>query len=298
VFLSDIPRTGTRGTATAAERLRGVKNTNSDIYDRQHAFWGDARMTDELLSLRAIVVSASAGDRDLFRQAAAASQVPIEIVAADAAAPACRHLAGGADLVYLDDGLTDEQCGEVVAAARTARHPSFTVQLAAGENGTKPFAADALAAKPVALDQAKRLVERSVRVRLPSRVLVVDDSATMRSIVRKLLVATRFPFDVTEAAEGFAALKLARESEFDLVFLDYNMPGFSGLETLSEFKREKRRMRVVIMTSMSDETLCERARQQGAAFLKKPFFPADIEAELCGFYGLRALNPKRAWHTD
>ncbi len=37
-----------------------------------------------------------------------------------------------------------------------------------------------------------------------------------------------------------------------------------------------------------------RARAQGAAFLKKPFFPADIENALCGLYGLRALNPKRA----
>ena len=123
---------------------------------------------------------------------------------------------------------------------------------------------------------------------------MVDDSATMRSIVRKLLAATRFPFEVSEADEGFAALKLARECEFDLVFLDYNMPGFSGLETFSEFKREKRRVSVVIMTSMPDEALAERARDQGAAFLKKPFFPADIEAVLCRFYGLRALNPKRA----
>jgi hypothetical protein len=47
------------------------------------------------------------------------------------------------------------------------------------------------------------------------------------------------------------------------------------------------------MTSAADEAVAVRARAQGAAFLKKPFFPADIEAVLCGFYGLRALNPKR-----
>ena len=55
-----------------------------------------------------------------------------------------------------------------------------------------------------------------------------------------------------------------------------------------------RRVSVVIMTSMADEALAERAHDQGAAFLKKLFFPADIEAVLCRFYGLRALNPKRA----
>jgi PleD family two-component response regulator len=47
----------------------------------------------------------------------------------------------------------------------------------------------------------RRLIERSMRVRIPSRVLLVDDSSTMRSIVRKILGATRFPFDVSEAVE-------------------------------------------------------------------------------------------------
>jgi CheY-like chemotaxis protein len=131
-------------------------------------------------------------------------------------------------------------------------------------------------------------------VRLPSRVLVVDDSRTMRSIVRKALAGTRFPLEVSEADEGFAALELVRESDFHIVFLDHNMPGFSGLETLAEFKREQRRLAVVLMTSVQDEALAKRARSEGAAFLKKPFFPPDIEAVLCGFYGLRALNPKRA----
>jgi FixJ family two-component response regulator len=63
---------------------------------------------------------------------------------------------------------------------------------------------------------------------------------------------------------------------------------------MAEFRREKRRVTFVLMTSTQDNALAERARSQGAAFLKKPFFPADIEALLCEFYGLRALNPTRA----
>jgi hypothetical protein len=49
-----------------------------------------------------------------------------------------------------------------------------------------------------------------------------------------------------------------------------------------------------LITSTQDIAVALRARAQGAAFLKKPFFPADIEAVLCRFYGLRALNPQRA----
>jgi CheY-like chemotaxis protein len=117
----------------------------------------------------------------------------------------------------------------------------------------------------------------------------------MRSIVKKALTATRFQFAVTEASEGLAALKLVREGDFHIVFLDYNMPDFSGLETLAEIRREKRPVSVVLISSTQDETVAERARAEGAAFIKKPFFPADIENALCGFYGLRALNQKPAW---
>ena len=251
-------------------------------------------MTDELVSLRAILLSASQNDHDLFRQAASTARVPIEIVECKSVAAACRALGVGADLVFIDGAIANVATMQVVAAARAQGRPPFLVLLAAPDLAVEPLSTDAAAAKPVRLEEALRLIERSMRVRLPSRVLLVDDSSTMRSIVRKILGATRFPFDVSEAAEGGAALKLAGESEFDIVFLDYNMPGFDGLETLAEFKRAKRRMTVVVMSSAADATLAERVRAQGAAFLKKPFFPADLEAVLTRHYGLIVLNPKRA----
>jgi len=250
-------------------------------------------MIDELLSLRVVAVSPSAEERDLLRHAVSTLSVPVEFVAADAAT-AAGCLAGGADIVYIDDSLAPPEIARTIAAARAALNPPFSVLLSDRESSAGPFATDALASRPAQPESAKRLVESSIRVRLPSRVLVVDDSVTMRSIVRKLLAGTSFPLDVSEAEEGFAALKLVRERAVDLVFLDYNMPGFSGLETLAEFRRERRRLYVVIMTSVDDDSLAERAREQGAAFLKKPFFQADIEAVLCRFYGLRALNVQRA----
>jgi DNA-binding NtrC family response regulator len=251
-------------------------------------------MTDELVTLRAILLSASQNDHDMFRQAASTARVPIEIVECKSVAGACRALADGADLVFVDGAIANVATTQVVAAVRARAKPPFLVLLAAPDLAVEPLTTDAVAAKPMRLEQARRLVERSMRVRIPSRVLVVDDSSTMRSIVRKILGATRFPFDVSEAAEGSAALKLAAEREFDIVFLDYYMPGLDGLETLAEFKREKRRMTVVVMSSAHDAALVERVRLQGAAFLKKPFFPADIEAVLTRHYGLTALNPKRA----
>lgn len=229
-------------------------------------------MVDELLSLRVIAASAAKHDRDLLRHAAAAAKVPVEILEADNAA-ACSLLAGGVDLVLLDAKLGSDQAAHIAAAARAAPKAPFTVLL--GEpDAAAPFATDALAAKPADLAAARKFVGAAVHIRLPSRVLVVDDSSTMRAIVRKTLAATRFPMHVTEAAQGVEAIELARAAAFDILMIDYRMPGFGGLETIAEFRREKRPVTFGLITSARDEGLVERARAQGAAFLKKPFFPA------------------------
>lgn len=250
-------------------------------------------MSDELLSLRALIVSPEAALREMFRQAAGTLSVPCEMVEAADADGACRAYADGADLAYLDGALPPAEMIRITATMRAGRQSVFSVQLALG-TAASSLVADGMAGKPSRVQEAKWLLERSMRVRLPSRVLVVDDSSTMRSIVRKTLAAARFPLEVSEAAEGQAALKLVREGNFDIVFLDYNMPDFDGLEILSEFKREQRDLKVVMMTSAPRDELVERARALGAAFLKKPFFPADIEAALSSYYGLRAVNPLRA----
>ena len=136
-------------------------------------------MTDELFSLRVIVVSGSRGDHDLFRQAASASKVPIEIIEADGAGSACRCLADAVDLVFLDAALAGNEIAQVAAAARRIANPPFTVLLSA-PGAAAPFETDALAAKPSHLEEAKRLMESSIRVRLTSRVLVLDDSPSLR----------------------------------------------------------------------------------------------------------------------
>ena len=249
-------------------------------------------MTDDLLSLRVLFVSPAPADQELFRRAASASRTPIEVIEADGVASAGPPLADGVDVAFLDNALGDDAVEKVTATARTTAKPPFTVLMSEGSTKVA-FPTDALANKPSAMAEAKSLIDKAVRVRLPSCVMVVDDLSTMRSIVRKILAATRFPLDVHDVGQGSEALELARQVDFDLIFLDYNMPGFSGIETIGEIRREKRNPAFVLITSLQDEAVATRARALGAAFLKKPFYLADIEAVMCGYYGLRALNPQR-----
>lgn len=247
-------------------------------------------MSGDFISLRMLVVSGASADRDLWRQGAALGSVPIEIAEASDVKTGCDVLQrGGIDIVVLDSALSN--AAEVIKCAQ-ALTPSPFVIAAAPASGGKVEGADGVVAKPANSEEARKQVERCIRVKVPTRILIVDDSGTMRSIVRKILSASRYALDISDAAEGAAALQQIKGGTVDIVLLDYNMPGLNGVETLREIKRETPRVAVVMMTSAVDDDVAEQARVSGAAaFLKKPFYPKDIDTILERYYGLS--SPKR-----
>src|SRR3546814_4484786 len=75
----------------------------------------------------------------------------------------------------------------------------------------------------------------------PISVLLIDDHALFRSGVRSLLQRHPESSIVGEAADGVEGLKRARQTQPDVVLLDLNMPGISGLETLQLMQQEDRK---------------------------------------------------------
>ena len=69
------------------------------------------------------------------------------------------------------------------------------------------------------------------------RFLIVDDFSTMRRIVRNLLKESGFA-DADEAEDGVAALNKLRNSKFDFVVTDINMPNMNGFQLLAEIKKD------------------------------------------------------------
>ncbi|MBI3705994.1 MAG: response regulator [Rhizobiales bacterium] len=243
-------------------------------------------MSGDLVSLRMLLIAAAQPDRELWRQAAAMASVPVDFTAHASASAACTFANDGADICVVDGDLPDADQDKVIATAR-ALNPAPLVFMSSLQGSASRERIDGMLRKPSNVDEARKLVEICVRAKIPSRVLIVDDSSTMRSIVRKILSASHFKLDIHEAAEGIAALNQLRDGNFHMVFLDYNMPGFNGLETLAEIKRETPNVAVVMMTSMIDPVIAERAKAAGVlAFLKKPFYPADIDRVLERYYGL------------
>ncbi|WP_269306550.1 ANTAR domain-containing response regulator [Aeromicrobium sp. HA] len=125
------------------------------------------------------------------------------------------------------------------------------------------------------------------------RVVIAEDEALIRMDLAEMLAEQGYDV-VGEAAEGQAAVDLAREHRPDLVMMDVQMPGVDGITAASQIAAE-RIAPVVMLTAFSQRELVERAREAGAmAYLVKPFTASDlvpaIEMARSRYAELRALE--------
>lgn len=114
----------------------------------------------------------------------------------------------------------------------------------------------------------------------PTRVLVVDDDTLMREVLKALLREEGF-LVVGEAKDGVSALAQLPRTRPDLVCLDVNMPGMSGLDVLKTIKSQTKDVRVVMITGDSSMGTVREAVGFGAVgFIVKPFKAGRVGATL------------------
>lgn len=112
-------------------------------------------------------------------------------------------------------------------------------------------------------------------------ILLVDDEPTIRILVRAALEGTEH--SVLEAADGIAALEIARRELPDLALVDIALPGLSGLELCSRLKSDPKTaaMSVFIVTGLVQQSEREAAEAAGAnGFIAKPFSPIALVARI------------------
>ena len=107
---------------------------------------------------------------------------------------------------------------------------------------------------------------------MATRVLIVDDTLFMRSMIREILTGSgRFEV-VGEAGNGREAVERYRESEPDLVTMDIVMPEMDGIEATKAILREHPEARVVMCSALGQEALVIESIAAGAKdFIVKPF---------------------------
>ena len=109
------------------------------------------------------------------------------------------------------------------------------------------------------------------------RMLVVDDEPLAR---RAISGALQLAFDQPDSAEdGIAALVLAREKAYDVIFTDVRMPGLDGFALCAQIRKTElnRQTPVIFITGLGDDAAREQAALSGGNdFITKPCLPAEI----------------------
>ncbi|ADO68916.1 response regulator [Stigmatella aurantiaca] len=125
--------------------------------------------------------------------------------------------------------------------------------------------------------------EPKQRLKASPRIMIAEDHAEMRALLRQVLV--REGYQVIEAEDGPSLIRaliggmLAEPTvPPDLIITDMRMPGCTGLEVLARLRREDRCTPFILITAFGDEALHEEATRLGASVLDKPFAPQDLRA--------------------
>lgn len=107
------------------------------------------------------------------------------------------------------------------------------------------------------------------------KILWVDDEIDL--LKPHILFLEKKGYEVTTATNGQDAIDLFDEENFDAVFLDENMPGITGLETLSELKEKKSTTPIIMITKSEEEYIMDEAiGSKIADYLIKPVNPNQI----------------------
>lgn len=114
------------------------------------------------------------------------------------------------------------------------------------------------------------------------KILVVDDFATMRRIIRNLLQDLGFS-NVSEADDGNTAWPMLQNGTYDLLITDWNMPGMPGLELLKAVRGDPRlaKLPVLMLTAEAKREQIVEAAQAGVnGYVIKPFTAETLKAKL------------------
>jgi len=119
--------------------------------------------------------------------------------------------------------------------------------------------------------------------KVPS-ILVVDDDPEMRALL--LDVLRNDGYDVVEAKDGAEAVLALRTRKFDVILMDKNMPGPSGLDLLPGFRRVCPASQIIMMTAFGDVASYMEAAEKGAVeYLFKPFRMEEMRGAIAKALG-------------
>lgn len=118
---------------------------------------------------------------------------------------------------------------------------------------------------------------------MSKKVLVADDSSTMRKIILRSLQAVGVP-EAAEAGDGEEAVNMFKNGTYDLVLTDWNMPKKNGLDVIREIRAVNATVPIIMVTTEAEKTRVLEAIQAGVSdYLVKPFTADMLREKLAKF---------------
>jgi CheY-like chemotaxis protein len=196
---------------------------------------------------------------------------------------------GQFDVAFVDVNMPGLSGMEALAEARRKGVTTFVVIMSSETDRTRLAFARTLGAydylsKPFAEQGVSAILENYVRFTKPTSALLVDDSSATRAVIKRVMEDSLFKLQIDEAADGASAIVAYQSGQHDIVFLDINMPGLNGIDTLETLRKVKAGVKVALMTAELDRSLAEGAFD---VLLYKPFFAEDVDQALHTLFGLR-----------
>jgi len=188
------------------------------------------------------------------------------------------------DIAFIDINMPGLNGPEVVTAMQeTKSNNCLTVAIssdldARAEVVFKRFGAYHFLRKPFKQEDVSEIVATYMTMTTTYPILIVDDSATMRKLTRKILEGSRFDFEISEADSAQAALRALSSGKFKLVLTDFHMPGVDGIELAGSIRDLSSKIGIYMMSTNETSYLERSAAFVGiSGFLKKPFNSDDID---------------------
>lgn len=205
------------------------------------------------------------------------------------------------DIVFLDINMPGMSGLDALHLLSKTNEEIFVVLMSGDADETVIEAGNELGSydflkKPFNIKHVRAILKNYANLSQRKKVLVVDDSSTVRRIIRRVLANCRFDMLISEVDSGQEALALLPGTQPDIIFLDYLMPGLNGLEAASYIRAHNPAVKLVMVTSADMSREYETCRNAGVfALINKPFFPNEVDFVLHRLYGMNMPHSLR--HT-
>ena len=207
------------------------------------------------------------------------------------------HLQTGEfDIAFVDVNMPGKSGFEAIKSSIEQGVGTFSVIMSGETNPSWFDEARSLKAydflsKPFTENDVELVIHNFTRFTDVTSVLLVDDSKAIRKVVRKVLDDSRFNVKIDEAIDGPDAVFYYKNKQHDVVFLDLNMPGINGYDTLKMLRELNQKVKVVVVTADKSVKYEEiNADHDIKALLYKPFYSIDVDRILHKLFDLKLPN--------